>query len=561
MKKVLFVGFVLAVGAFTFVTSPLVTEVSARTAPSVAFCQMLENIISAGMLKDDKIQSARLAAGCLEPVATSTVGTIDLDITSADLSLEYVDGEEGVLWARISVVVDNTTDQDFYVYGDSVGVNFLDQEDRGVYPSSQRIGLVPPVNVDTVVDDANTQAYVVRAGGKVQFIASGSVKANQLFAGEYSASLARLHGNTTLYDVNRYNMTIPQNMTNKVIVIGEKSPYLNKASFVKKITDGFSGVIVEGARLSTAQSAEINCSKTGSVSNKPYYTSPAEDTSTASFVIVDPVKNNDTCWISVFDSEYGASNSVDFKTKGSENRPPVIHGVSAPTLLRVGEMGTWTVKASDPENGQLSYSVDWGDVANSRSVEKNTTTARRPVTSEIRFTHSYSKPGNFTINFSVLDDFGQPTYSSVTIKVQVGGNDDPLEIAPVSYTLPGKTVVAGATQEFVLEKTVDIKSLVVNWTDNKTDCQAQVSVGNTNSGWKDVSSPGNLSLANIGNANRISISAKNVGAKCSGVVVTSIGVSGLAEVALRQNIDRDVSGTASAFVAWESIVKLIQALK
>ncbi len=45
----------------------------------------------------------------------------------------------------------------------------------------------------------------------------------------------------------------------------------------------------------------------------------------------------------------------------SVNQPPVISGVSGPTTLRVGETGTWTVQASDPENGTLSYSVIWGD--------------------------------------------------------------------------------------------------------------------------------------------------------------------------------------------------------
>jgi exonuclease III len=94
------------------------------------------------------------------------------------------------------------------------------------------------------------------------------------------------------------------------------------------------------------------------------------------------------------------------------------------------------------------------------------------------------------------------------------------------FIIPGKNVYPDSVQTFSLDSLLDIKTLVVNWSDNKTDCQAQVSVGNINSGWKDVSSPGSLSLSNVGKADRISISAKNAGTKCSGVVVGPVNLTG-----------------------------------
>ncbi|MBI4133186.1 peptidoglycan-binding protein, partial [Candidatus Uhrbacteria bacterium] len=45
----------------------------------------------------------------------------------------------------------------------------------------------------------------------------------------------------------------------------------------------------------------------------------------------------------------------------SLNQPPTINSFSGPTYLAVSENGTWRIEASDPENGTLSYSVDWGD--------------------------------------------------------------------------------------------------------------------------------------------------------------------------------------------------------
>ncbi|MDE1975418.1 MAG: hypothetical protein KGI49_02835, partial [Patescibacteria group bacterium] len=59
----------------------------------------------------------------------------------------------------------------------------------------------------------------------------------------------------------------------------------------------------------------------------------------------------------------GAIASADASTSAVGNLPPVISGISSPTVLQVGQTGTWSVNASDPQNGTLSYSVDWGDNA------------------------------------------------------------------------------------------------------------------------------------------------------------------------------------------------------
>ena len=40
---------------------------------------------------------------------------------------------------------------------------------------------------------------------------------------------------------------------------------------------------------------------------------------------------------------------------------PIINGLNAPTTLTVGQTGTWTVKAYDPDGTSLNYSVVWGD--------------------------------------------------------------------------------------------------------------------------------------------------------------------------------------------------------
>lgn len=101
---------------------------------------------------------------------------------------------------------------------------------------------------------------------------------------------------------------------------------------------------------------------------------------------------------------------------------PVISGVSAPTTLGVGETGTWRVSASDPQNGNLSYSVDWGD-------RKNGCTDRYSACAQLAdegiaafqqstsFTHSYSQAGTYTQIFTVRNDRGQEAQTSTTVQV------------------------------------------------------------------------------------------------------------------------------------------------
>jgi hypothetical protein len=55
--------------------------------------------------------------------------------------------------------------------------------------------------------------------------------------------------------------------------------------------------------------------------------------------------------------------SITVTSDAAGNRPPVISSFTGPTTLSVNETGTWTILASDPESGPLSYSIDWGDTA------------------------------------------------------------------------------------------------------------------------------------------------------------------------------------------------------
>src|SRR3989338_2943219 len=104
------------------------------------------------------------------------------------------------------------------------------------------------------------------------------------------------------------------------------------------------------------------------------------------------------------------------------NLPPVVDGISGPPVLRIGESGTWSLKAHDPENSSLSYAVDCGDRAFSDGVGSlpSPTVAIQQNTS---FIHSYAVAGTYTVKFTLTDNAGLTTQSSIS--VQVGNTTEP----------------------------------------------------------------------------------------------------------------------------------------
>lgn len=107
--------------------------------------------------------------------------------------------------------------------------------------------------------------------------------------------------------------------------------------------------------------------------------------------------------------------------KNSSNLSPIISSIESPTTLSVGSTGTWTVKASDPENGQLTYLVDWGDVYSTCydncNIPLNSASVNNSFVQSSTFSHSYKTAGTYTVKFSVRDDAGNETNSSITVRV------------------------------------------------------------------------------------------------------------------------------------------------
>jgi hypothetical protein len=119
------------------------------------------------------------------------------------------------------------------------------------------------------------------------------------------------------------------------------------------------------------------------------------------------------------------------------NKPPTISGFSGPTTLSTGQSGTWSVSASDPEGGSLSYYVEWGDAGSTApSSFASLVTAFVQTTT---FTHAYSGLGVYTVTLVVRDSAGKEAKTTTTVRVGVDSIICTEEYAPVCGQPPEPT--------------------------------------------------------------------------------------------------------------------------
>ncbi|MBI5139317.1 fibronectin type III domain-containing protein [Candidatus Nomurabacteria bacterium] len=135
------------------------------------------------------------------------------------------------------------------------------------------------------------------------------------------------------------------------------------------------------------------------------------------------------------------------------NSMPNISGITAPTVLKTGQMGTWTVKASDPNNDPLSYSVDWGE--SSPSIFKMMTNDEVFVQTST-FTHAYLNPGTYTVKFTVRNSAELETVSTVNVHV-VG---ESVKEKPVISDL---TATPTAPHKATIKWTTNVRASTVLW--------------------------------------------------------------------------------------------------
>jgi hypothetical protein len=126
------------------------------------------------------------------------------------------------------------------------------------------------------------------------------------------------------------------------------------------------------------------------------------------------------------------------------NQAPVISGVSGPASLKVGETGTWTIRASDPNNGALTYSVVWSDgfSATPMSPGESGLPAASGYVQNATFSHAFNRQGDFAPQFFVRNQAGQMSSASLSVRVSDQA------VSPITLTSPngGERWEAGSAE-------------------------------------------------------------------------------------------------------------------
>lgn len=135
------------------------------------------------------------------------------------------------------------------------------------------------------------------------------------------------------------------------------------------------------------------------------------------------------------------SNTVHFEVTDNGTDPDdplVISAIEGPSALEVGEEGTWTVEVESEGEGNLQYSVKWGDEGWS---PMRLLSLDDGVQSSATFTHTYNDEGTYTPEFKVNDEDGNEVTSTTTVVV----GDDEDDGVPVITSLTPASAEAGAT--------------------------------------------------------------------------------------------------------------------
>ena len=144
----------------------------------------------------------------------------------------------------------------------------------------------------------------------------------------------------------------------------------------------------------------------------------------------------------------GRSNMVRFEVTAedddgdNENDELAITEIDGPTTLSVDEEGSWTVHVDGTYDGNLRYSVEWGDEEN--MLARIFGADEDEMQSSATFTHTYGEEGTYTPEFTVTDEDGNTvTKASASVAVGEDGELRIDSIDPVSASAGSEVTIEG----------------------------------------------------------------------------------------------------------------------
>jgi hypothetical protein len=143
-------------------------------------------------------------------------------------------------------------------------------------------------------------------------------------------------------------------------------------------------------------------------------------------------------WDTNYDSLYWQTLNVDFGPGGGNKSPNTPSTPSGPGRREVGESGTYSTHATDPDGDQVQYNFSWGDGTTSSWTSLGASGHTDSLS------HSWSSPGTYYVRAQARDEHGKTSiYWSTSKAVYVPGggedNDPPYKPAKPSGPSSGQT--------------------------------------------------------------------------------------------------------------------------
>jgi hypothetical protein len=294
-------------------------------------------------------------------------------------------------------------------------------------------------NPSTFGGDGSTY-YMIAPGATRQFTVNIVISNNQLPAGAYTVKVTAINYGTDTNNLSSNSITSGlQNLQVTVSFNGGTTQQPTITSISPTSGPVGSQITIDGSNFQAGSVVKISGPGLNNFAMIPNSVSatqiigymPSQATYSGVYAI----------YVSYADV---TSNTVQFTVQSTPtSQPPVISGGTFPTSLTVGQTGTWTVNASDPQNGSLSYSVNWGDATTCPAGYTCVTPAigASVFTQSSSFTHSYSSAGTYTITFTVNNVAGLSAQTTSTVQVGNAVTPPPTPVCPVGYTcyVPGGT--------------------------------------------------------------------------------------------------------------------------
>ncbi len=367
-------------------------------------------------------------------------------IGSPSLRLKYdsAGGESALEATFIAGVHAGGTDLQMYKY---FQIYAYDGSSTYAYPDSSDFKLVSGNGTDTV-DMYGNGYYIIPANTTATFQARSYFTPRKMFAGEYYATLSGV----SAQDASGYSFIQPSpNQTNKVLIVGEISPYISSAT--PNPADVAKPVTISGVRFP----------KTGgivTVANHTFAQSSLDGKTITFTPRAHGVLPAGYQGVSVTDPTTGASNYyyADFETTD----PVRVQGVDfSSTAAVVGDTITITIRAQNQTNHPLSNvfisaadQQGWGSQTNVNFApqEDRGIKSGEPITFTIyaRDIHTTYNPHHFSIQVNGVEQTTQDVTVTASGAASGGGGG---VVSPVSLTLlsPASAVTwkQGSTQTLI----------------------------------------------------------------------------------------------------------------